>query len=136
MVSVLFIFCALTLSPPDLDMHFLCLLTLNHIAFGDEEEKVDPKSLGLREKKEVPVGPGIKMKRLHWDPTDIKSVKGTIWEDLDESKISYDHKHFELHFQVRQRKPVDEQKVCYILWLHNSFTIYHWILTEDFAFFY
>ena len=73
---------------------------------------MDPKSLGLREKKEVPVSKGIKMKRLHWDPTDIKTVKGSIWEDLDESKIVYDRKHFELHFQVRQRKPMDEQKAA------------------------
>ena len=50
------------------------------------------------------------MKRLHWDPTNLKLVKGSIWEDLDESQIRYDKKHFELHFQVRQRKPVDEQK--------------------------
>jgi len=94
------------------DSKLIAIFEKQHGAFADEEEKVDPKSLGLREKKEVPVSKGIKMKRLHWEPTDIKTVKGSIWEDLDESKIKYDHKHFELHFQVRQRKPMDEQKAA------------------------
>ena len=50
------------------------------------------------------------MKRLHWDPTNLKYVKGSIWEELDETQIRYDKKHFELHFQVRQRKPETEEK--------------------------
>eukprot|EP00486_Rosalina_sp_Unknown_P014229 CAMPEP_0201591968 /NCGR_PEP_ID=MMETSP0190_2-20130828/189991_1 /ASSEMBLY_ACC=CAM_ASM_000263 /TAXON_ID=37353 /ORGANISM="Rosalina sp." /LENGTH=330 /DNA_ID=CAMNT_0048050523 /DNA_START=189 /DNA_END=1178 /DNA_ORIENTATION=+ len=50
-----------------------------HNAYGEEEEKVDPASLGLKIKKEVPVSKGIKMKRLHWDPTNLKHIKGSIW---------------------------------------------------------
>eukprot|EP01084_Bolivina_argentea_P253693 426264_1 len=94
-----------------IDKKAIAAFEKKHNAYGEEDEKVDPKSLGLRVKKEVPVSKGIKMKRLHWDPTNVKLVKGSIWEDLDESTIRYDRKHFELHFQVRQRKPVDEQKV-------------------------
>eukprot|EP00484_Ammonia_sp_Unknown_P022348 CAMPEP_0197044232 /NCGR_PEP_ID=MMETSP1384-20130603/20332_1 /TAXON_ID=29189 /ORGANISM="Ammonia sp." /LENGTH=1020 /DNA_ID=CAMNT_0042475657 /DNA_START=88 /DNA_END=3150 /DNA_ORIENTATION=- len=76
----------------------------------EEEEVVDAASLGLKEKKEVPVSKGIKMKRLHWDAVNVKEVKGSVWEELDESQIKYDRKHFELHFQVRQRKPQDENE--------------------------
>eukprot|EP01084_Bolivina_argentea_P319845 554821_1 len=81
-----------------------------HGALDDFEEKEDAAKYGLKEKKEVAVSRGIKMKRLHWDTIAIKYVKGSIWEKLDESSIRYDRKHFELHFQVRQRKPLEEKK--------------------------
>ena len=97
---------------------------------------MDPKSLGLREKKEVPVSKGIKMKRLHWDPIAITTVKGSIWENLDESKIVYDRKHFELHFQVRQRNPVDEQKAATHFGLYNFQNLHlrlkFWIFKQNF----
>eukprot|EP01084_Bolivina_argentea_P170602 295622_1 len=85
-----------------------------HGAFAEEDNgKLDAnelKQLGLKPKKEVQVGRGIKMKRLHWDPIKPKKAAGSLWAGLDESEIRYDRKHFELHFQVRQRKPMDEKK--------------------------
>jgi len=76
-----------------------------HSEDEQKEDKVDAASLGLREKKDIAVSKGIKMKRAHWEPTDLQMVRGSIWENLDEYNIVYDHKHFERHFSMRPRKP-------------------------------
>ena len=81
---------------------------------GDEKHDLD--ELGLQAKKKIKVSANIKMKRLHWDPVTVTRVPNSIWEDLDESRIRYDLKKFELNFQVRERKQVvtDASKVANI----------------------
>eukprot|EP01084_Bolivina_argentea_P130677 230690_1 len=68
----------------------------------------------------VNVPKSIKMKRLYWNPIPVSKIKGSIWDNMDNKSIEYDTKHFELHFQVRVRKPMDEEKKNIKPFRHNK----------------
>eukprot|EP01083_Nonionella_stella_P215996 776939_1 len=80
----------------------------------DETEEYDPITYGLNPKEYINIAKGIKMKHLPWKPVRFKRVEGSIWEEIEDERIKYDKKHFELHFQSRPNKSMEEieQKCC------------------------
>ncbi|ETO06576.1 hypothetical protein RFI_30815 [Reticulomyxa filosa] len=47
---------------------------------------------------------------MHWEPVHPSLIPQTIWKEIDDSTVKYNTKHFELNFQVRERKPMSNSK--------------------------
>ena len=62
----------------------------------------------------------IKMRRLAWKQLKTKEIPGSIWKDMDETKINYDRPRFENHYRVLSTdflkletlNRVDEKEMC------------------------
>eukprot|EP01084_Bolivina_argentea_P320146 555449_1 len=76
------------------------------------EENIDRQTeIELKTKKYALTGNNITMRRLHWKRLNPETLKGSIWEHLDETKIDYDVNDFESHFKAQTRKvEFDEKK--------------------------
>merc|ERR1711972_581151 len=90
-------------------------------AFTGKQSQSTPKMDKETKRKELAIAMGLKpkharipqrvekLKRIHWKVIDLKDIKGTFWEHInqrfnDDEEMKLGPK-FELSFQIRARKP-------------------------------
>eukprot|EP01084_Bolivina_argentea_P311698 539562_1 len=71
----------------------------------EEKEETDPIKLGLPHKPSINITKGISMKRLHWEPLSLTSIKDSMWYKCNQEWMDYKAVTFELKFQTRKQKP-------------------------------